>query len=322
VRDWAQTSLDTLDGVVRLDYRPALTDDLYSDIEITEIALFNRDLYLLDKIGGRVIHANQRTNGYEVDADFVCAAGNFSGGSIGPLVDMVVLPLQNAFNAHVLAVDAAGNAVYCAAGQAPAVVALPASTGVSGEVAAIALSGRDLYVLNRAAGSIRVYSGSNSLFTETPTEYFEGMDLAGIPDLTQVVDIAVNGLDLYLLGDNGLIANCVSSSVANGTVTCENPVAYVDGRTGLEEQLVVMPEGQFTGVTYTGYPEPSVSIMESGTGDIYRFSVRFRLYQRLRPDFGEYEVDESKATAFTLIFDKQLYAFLAYGHQLFFAYVN
>ncbi|MBG0785601.1 MAG: hypothetical protein H0S79_10910 [Anaerolineaceae bacterium] len=322
VRDWAQTSLDTLDGVVRLDYRPALTDDLYSDIEITEIALFNRDLYLLDKTGGRVIHANQRTNGYEVDADFVCAAGNFSGGSIGPLVDMVVLPLQNAFNAHVLAVDAAGNAVYCAAGQAPAVVALPASTGASEEVAAIALSGRDLYVLNRTAGSIRVYSGSNSLFTETPTEYFEGMDLAGIPDIAQVVDIAVNGLDLYLLGDNGLIANCVSSSVANGTVTCENPVAYVDGRTGLEEQLVVMPEGQFTGVTYTGYPEPSVSMMELGTGDIYRFSVRFRLYQRLRPDFGEYEVDESKATAFTLIFDKQLYAFLAYGHQLFFAYVN
>ena len=63
VREWAQTSLDVLDGVVRLDYRPALTDDLYSDIEITEIALFNRDLYLLDEAGGRVIHANQRTSG-------------------------------------------------------------------------------------------------------------------------------------------------------------------------------------------------------------------------------------------------------------------
>ena len=92
-------------------------------------------------------------------------------------------------------------------------------------------------------------------------------------------------------------------------MTCESPVAYVDGRTGLEEQLVVMPEGQFTGVTYTGYPEPSVSILESGNGDIYRFSVRFRLYQRLRPDFGDYEVNDTHATAFTLIFDKQLYAF-------------
>ena len=322
VREWAQTSLDVLDGVVRLDYRPALTDDLYSDIEITEIALFNRDLYLLDEAGGRVIHANQRTSGYEVDADFVCAAGNFSGGSIGPLVDMVALPLLNAFNAHVLAVDATGRAVYCAAGQEPAVVTLPAPTSAAGEVAAIALGGGDLYVFNPTAGSIRVYSGTNSLFEETPTEYFEGADMASVPDLAQVVDIAVNGLDLYLLGGDGLVADCVSSSVSSGAVTCESPVAYVDGRTGLEEQLVVMPEGQFTGVTYTGYPEPSVSILESDNGDIYRFSVRFRLYQRLRPDFGEYEVDETKATAFTLIFDKQLYAFLAYGHQLFFAYVN
>ena len=322
VRDWAQTSLDTLDGVVRLDYRPALTDDLYADIEITEIALVNRDLYLLDEAGGRVIHANQRTSGYEVDADFVCAAGNFSGGSIGPLVDMVALPIQNGYNAHVLAVDAVGNAVYCAAGQDPAVVALPAPLGAAGEITAIALDGRELYVLNSTPGSILVYSGTNSLFTETPTEYFEGVDMAGVPDLNQVVDIAVNELDLYLLGGNGLIADCVTSSVVSGTVTCENPVSYVDGRTGLEEQLVVMPDGQFTGVTYAGYPEPSVSILESTTGDIYRFSVRFRLYQRLRPDFGEYEVDETKATAFTLIFDKQLYAFLAYGHQLFYAYVN
>lgn len=322
VRDWARTSLDTLDGVVRLDYRPALTDDLYADIKITEIALFNRDLYLLDEVGGRVIHANQRTNGYEVDADFVCAAGNFSGGSIGPLVDMVVLPIQNGYGAHVLAVDAAGHAVYCAAGQDPAVVTLPAPSGAAGEIMAIALGGGDLYVLNSTAGSIRVYSGANYIFTETPTEYFEGVDLAGIPDLTQVVDIAVNGLDLYLLGGNGLITDCVTSSVVSGTVTCENPVAYVDGRTGLEEQLVVMPEGQFSGVTYAGYPEPSVSILESTTGDIYRFSVRFRLYQRLRPDFGEYEVDETKATAFMLIFDKQLYAFLAYGNQLFYAYVD
>ena len=54
---------------------------------------------------------------------------------------MVALPLLNAFNAHVLAVDATGRAVYCAAGQEPAVVTLPAPTGAAGEVAAIALGG-------------------------------------------------------------------------------------------------------------------------------------------------------------------------------------
>ena len=241
VREWAQTSLDALDGVVRLDYRPALTNDLYADIEITAVALVNRDLYLLDEAGGRVIHANQRTNGYEIDADFVCAAGNFTGGSIGPLVDMVTLPLLNAFDAHVLAVDATGKAIYCAAGQDPAVVALPAPNGSAGEITAIALGGGDLYVLSPAAGSIRVYQGINSRFEETPTEYFEGADMMGIPDLNQVTDIAVNGLDLYLLQGTGLVTDCVSSSVASNPVTCENPVAYVDGGQGWKNNWWLMP---------------------------------------------------------------------------------
>lgn len=322
VREWAQTSLDELEGVVRLDYRPALTEELFSDIEITEIALVNRDLYMLDEAGGRVIHANQRTNGYEVDPDFVCSTGNFNSGSIGPLVDMVSLPLVNAFDAHILAVDAAGNAIYCAAGQEPAVVALPRPNGAAGEITAIAYGSNDLYVLNPAAGSIRVYQGAESLFDEVPTEFFEGADLAGIPDLNLVRDIAVNGLDLYLLREDGLLVDCVSSSVPGNPVTCENPVAYVDGRAGHEEQRVVMPADVFTGVTYTGFPDPSVSILDSTRGDIYRFSVRFRLYQRLRPDFGDYKVDSSMATGFTMIFDKQLYAFLAYGNQLFYAYIN
>lgn len=322
VREWAQTSLDTLDGVVRLDYRPALTEDLYSEIEITEIALVNRDLYILDEAGGRVIHANQRTSGYEVDPDFVCAAGNFVGGSIGPLIDMVTLPLLNAYDGHVLAVDAAGNIAYCAAGQDPAVVALPQPSVGIGEIKSITLGSGYLYVLDSGSGSIWVYEGVNSVFSVAPTAFFEGVDLGSIPDLTQVADLAVNGLDLYMLKTDGMVTDCVSSSLESTPVSCETPETYVDGRTGLEEQLVAMPEGVFAGVTYTGYPDPSVSILDSTNGDIYRFSVRFRLYQRLRPDFGAYEVDSSTATAFTMIFDKQLYAFLAYGNQLFFAYVN
>ena len=76
--EWAQTSLDVLDGVVRLDYRPALTDDLYSDIEITEIALFNRDLVSAGRsrwAGDPCQPANVTV--MKVDADFVCAAGEF-----------------------------------------------------------------------------------------------------------------------------------------------------------------------------------------------------------------------------------------------------
>lgn len=320
LRDRVQDGLDLLDGAVRLDYRPALIGELYSGIEITRIVPFGSDLYLLDEAGGRVIHAARRSQGYEVDADFVCAAGNFTGGAVGALVDMVALPINNPYQAHVLAVDAAGNLAYCAAGQEPLVMALPAPGGAAGEITAIAYSGGYLYTLNPTADSIRVYLATNGQFQDVPTEYFEGADLAEKPNLSQIVDMSVNGADLYLLQTDGLLVDCVSSGLASNPVNCENPVTYVDGRAGLEDQPVTLPEAAFVGVLYTEPPDPSVSVLDATHGDIYRFSLRFRLYQRLRPEMGAYEVDEPTATAFAIGIDRV--AFLAYGHQLFFAYVD
>ena len=320
LRNQAQDELDLIDGVVRLEFQPALTESLYSGIEITEIVRFGEEMYLLDKAGGRVIHVSPMVQGYEVDSSFICAAGTFAGGSIGALVDMVALPINNAYGAHVLAVDAAGNAIYCSVGENPYVVALPDSPNIAGEITAITYSSGYLYTLNSIAGIVQVYAGANGQFMESPTEYFAETNTVEIPDLYQIVDITANGTDLYLLRQDGLLVFCYSNGLSN-PMTCENPVTYVDGRTGLEDQPVIMPEDSYTNMVYTEPPNPMINILDANSGDIYRFSLYFSLYQHLRADLGDYEIEDTTATAFIICVNGQM-AFLAYGNQLFYAYVN
>jgi hypothetical protein len=320
LQDQISDALDLLDGAVRLDYRPALTGTLYSEIEITRIVSFGADLYMLDEPGSRVIHAERRSQGYEVDPDFICSSGSYEGGAIGALVDMVALPINNPYQAHVLVVDALGNIAYCAAGMEPVAMALPQPTGGEGEITAVAFNSGYLYALNPSVSSIRVYLATNGQFADAPTDFFEGSDLAEMPDLSLIADLAANGPELYLLQSDGLMIDCTSSGLASDPVQCESPVSYVDGRTGLEDQPVAMPDADYAAVTYTSPPDPSVSVLDATNGDIYRFSLRFRLYQRLRPSFGAYQPEDPTATAFTIGIDRV--AFLAFGNELYFAYVD
>ncbi|MBG0788646.1 MAG: hypothetical protein H0S79_26455 [Anaerolineaceae bacterium] len=320
LRDQVEDALDLLDGAVRLDYRPALTGTLFDGIEITRIISVGADLYLMDEAGGRVIHAESRSSGFEVDADFVCAAGNFETGSIGNLVDMVALPINNPYLAHVLAIDAQGNVAYCGAGMDPIVSQLPQGAGLSGEVTAITYASNTLYALIPSVSTVRVYYATNSLFSEAPTEFFAGTDAQNMPDLNQAVDLAVNGDMLYLLRADGSLVSCEANAVGDSAVVCEKPVSYVDGRVGFEDQAVLMPTSVFNELLFTSPPDQTISMLDSNSGDIFQFSQTFRLHQMLRPSFGSYEVEDPTATAFYIGIDRV--AFIAFGHQLFYGYLG
>jgi hypothetical protein len=320
LRSDAQRALDLLDGAVRLAYHPAIAGTLHDGINITRIISYGLDLYLLDAAGGRVIHATRGGQGYQIDPEFVCSAGNFSGGAVDTLVDMVSLPINNPYQAHVLAADAIGNVIYCGPGQSPVVQTLPRGEGGVGAVTRIAGEGNLLYVLDPSADAVRVYRSTNGQFLDEPTNFFTGADDGQKPPLVTIVDIAVNGSELYLLRDDGLLVSCVVTGLQGNPVNCENPVDYVDGRPGKEDQPVVMPDSPFIAVQYTLPPEPAVNILEGESADIFRFSLRFRLHQRLRSDFSNYEILSPTATAFTIGVDR--IAFVAYGHQVFYAYVE
>jgi hypothetical protein len=320
LRKQARAALDALDGAVRLEYQPAIIGSLYSEINITGIISYGPDLYLLDSAGGRVIHAERMTQGYEVDPTFVCAAGNYSGGRLEALVDMVSLPINNPYQAHILAVDALGNVAYCGPGQNPVVQSLPSMANFGGAITSIAYDNYYLYVLNPSISNILVYRPQNGQFLDEPTNFFEDMDVSAIPDLSLVVDIAVNGPELYLLQVDGKLIDCTTTGLGDSPVSCQIPVDYIDGRPGREEQVFTMPESVYSGLLYTTPPDPSISILDAQNADIYRFSLRFRLHDRLRPEMGDFEVESSVATAFTIGIDR--IAFLAFGHQIFYAYVE
>jgi hypothetical protein len=320
LRTGAQRALDTLDGAIRLAYHPAIVGALYDEINITRIISYGLDLYLLDAAGGRVIHATRSSQGYQVDADFSCSVGNFSGGGIDSLVDMVPQPINNPYQAHILAADAHGNIIYCGPGQDPLVQTLPQGEVMVGAVTRIASEGNLLYVLDPSVESVRVYRSINGQFLDPPSDFFGGASDGQKPQLSSMVDLAVNGADLYLLRDDGRLVNCVASGLPSNPVNCENPVTYMDGRPGYDDQALAMPDSRFVSLLYTEPPEPAVNILDAENADIFRFSLRFRLHQRLRSDFGDYEIVSPSATAFTIGVDR--IAFIAFGYQVFYAYVE
>ncbi len=319
LRSYVETALDNLDGAIRLTYHPAIIGALNPSLEITRIISFGPDLYLLDSAGGQAIHATRTSRGYEINTEFQCAPGNYAGGRINAMVDMASMPINNPYQAHILVIDAAGSVSFCGPGQTPTVQNLPAPEGSPGSVKRIAFAGDYLYVLNPEANAVHIYRATNSQFLEPPIRFFaaEGADR---PDLSQVVDLAVNGTDLYLLRGDGLIVSCVATGLPGNPVVCEDPVTYVDGRPGKEEQTVVMPDSNFIAVLHTSPPDPSVTILDATEADIYRFSLRFRLHQRLRPELGDYEIESPQATGFTIGIDR--IAFIAFGHQVFYAIVD
>jgi hypothetical protein len=320
LRAEAQRALDVLDGAVRLSYHPAIIGALYDGIYITRIISYGMDLYMLDEVGGRVIHATRGSQGYQVDADFLCSAGNFSGGAVDTLVDIAPQPINNPYQAHILAADAFGNVIFCGPGQDPVVQTLPRGEGAVGAVTRIASEGSLLYILDPSAEAVRVYRSTNGQFLDAPTEIFASVSADQKPALGAMVDLAVNGSELYLLREDGRLAHCVVTGLSGNPVNCENPAAFVDGRPGKEDQPVTMPDSRFASVLYTAPPDPAVNILDADNADIFRFSLRFRLYQRMRSDFGNYEVVLPSATAFTIGVDR--IAFIAFGHQVFWAYVE
>lgn len=320
LRNQARNALDQLDGAIRLRFHSALINTLPEDMHITRILSYGVDLYMLDFTSGQVIHAVGAGQGYQVDEDFICQAGNFSGGSIGALVDMVSLPPNNPYLAHILGIDASGNVMYCAPGENPMVQTPPLPSGVSGGFVRAAYENNTLYVLNPMYGTIYVYQPINGQFLEPPEDYFEGLDFSERPDLAKIVDIEVNGSRLYLLHGDGLISECISSGIPDVPVSCQTPVNLLDARAGREDQPLVLPGSNYVSILYNPPPDSTISILDAGTGDIYRFSQIFRLSKRLRPELNTKEAISTSATAFTIGMDRVI--FLVYGNQVFFAYLD
>lgn len=312
LREEAQSSLDTLLGIQRLDFYPLLASGLRA--QISRMAANESDLYLLDAEQGRVLRITQVGDGFEWDTAFRCEPGVYGSYQVNPLVDILVLPRLNALDAAVLGIDAGGNLLYCAPGLVPQAIPLPIPDTNWGRVTGFTLDGGNLYVLDASSNAIWVYVGRDASFVDRPYFFFGGQ----IPQLEDSIDLAVNGDELFLLHADGHLSTCSYSRVEAAPTRCVDPAALVN-KFEAYQGLDVFAQANFTQMQLAALPDASLLLLDANTQGIFRIGVRsLELQSQLRPAPGRSN-PLPRAPAGAMTVNPNGILFLAVKDQVYFA---
>lgn len=274
----AQNALDSLNLVKRLGFSAAITGGLPDNVSITQIVAGDEDLYLLDGNQGNVLRARATTSGkYELDNTFQCGPAAAGTTGVGPLIDIANPPPGKVQGAVVLGMDQAGTMLYCFTDRPPQPVTLtpPRTTASWGNLKGFSLDvdQDNLYVLDPSNSAVWIYWGGEA--GQEPAFFF-GDD---VPNMADVIDIAVDKRDLYLLHADGSITMCTYSSMGVAPTRCSDPAIYVDARPGLEGKAFI-PERPFTRVLTSLPPDPSLFLLEPQEQAVYHFSLRTLTFHR------------------------------------------
>jgi hypothetical protein len=272
LRQQAQAGLDNLDGIVRLDFLPAIAGGLSRSVQISRMAATNTDLYLLDGVRGSVMRATLGSQGYEIDTNFECGPGQYDTIKVGNLIDVEALQMSNDYNARVMAIDASGNLLYCGFNMQP--VAVPLSPPPLGwqDIFAFTLDtdGKVLYVLDPPGNTVWVYQGDAGKFIDSPDMFFSQQ----VPqNMSSSIDLAANKSDLYLLFEDGHVTACPANNYEGVPMRCADPLTYIDNRPERKPSSRIT-DAVFTQITFAAAPDPLLYLLEPLTKAIYYFSPR------------------------------------------------
>jgi hypothetical protein len=318
LRREAQAALDNMDGIVRLDFHPAIIGGLSRIVQVSHLAATESDLYLLNSARGEVLRAYLTDQGYAMDPSFKCAPGQYGGNTVGTLIDIAALPKVNTRNATVLAMDANGNLLYCAPNADPIAVPLVTPTlgwrGITGFV--LDPDGNNLYVLDPLGNAVWVYAGNFGDFPDLPNIFFGEQ----VPqNMNTAIGLAANGDELYLLFQDGHVTACTLSQLNVVPTRCTDPVMFVDNRPGQQSGKMIA-DAIFTQLSFASPPDPSLYFFEPLTQAIYRFSPQpdsLTLQGQFRASEDERKVMmATAATAMTM--SPNRYLFLSTGDQVYF----
>jgi hypothetical protein len=316
LRSEAQTTLDNLLGVVRLEFIPAFTNGLGNATQISRMAASESDLYMIDAEGGNILHATFTGRSLEQDGAFNCQPGTHAGYQVGTLVDVLALPKVNAAGASVLGIDASGNLLYCSPGQVPQALPLPSLPNTNWtRITSFALDGGNLYVLDATSRSVWVFPGKDGTFVDTPYFYFGNQ----IPNtIDSAIDLAVSGDDLYLLHADGHVSTCTFSRIAETPTHCIDPVIFQDANPA-HQGINVFAQAHFTQMSFTNSPNSVILLLDSDNQSVFRFSPRTLELQNQVTGFADKgnPFESSPVGAMTVSPNYVLY--LAIGNQVYFA---
>lgn len=268
----ARSALDELDGVERLEFQPAIAGGLGSSVVVSRMVATATDLYLLNAAEGNVLRAELTgQRGYEIDPNFQCGPGV----GIGPLIDIVPLPTGNNQKASIMGMDANGNLLTCIPDSPPLRSSMAPPSSNWGAPMAFTLDTGDVYVLDPQTNAVWIYRGQN--FGEQPRLFFGDQ----VPFMQDVIDLAVNRSDLYLLHNDGRLTTCTYSGLQESPTRCEDPSTFTDPRPGRENTSKI-GDAQFQQILFTPPPDPSIYLLDPANQAIYHFSLRLTLQRQFR----------------------------------------
>jgi hypothetical protein len=296
LRTQLESGLDELDLVKRPNYQSAIFGGLPGNTRVVRVVLADGDLYLLDGTSGNVLRAQVTPNrDYQLDTNFQCGPGLVTGQTVSPLIDIAAAPAGNDKNAVIIGIDATGSVIYCIDGLPPIAESLArpltAPNWSSLQYLAVDPDQANIFVLDKPDKAVWAYWNSN--FTATPDLYFGDE----VPQVQDVVSMAVDKRDLYLLHADSHVTLCSYSSLDVSPTRCADPVRYVDSRPGRSGQAL-LPEKPFTQVIVTQPPDPSLFMLQPETRTIYQFSLRTLNYHRQYVPAGP--LQSGSATAFAV----------------------
>ncbi len=318
LRAQAQQGLDMLDGVTRLELKPAVLGNFGANVKISAVAASDTDLYVIDSEQGKAYHLYLTGVGYEFDNAFDCSPGR-EGMAPGKLVDLVILPPDNRFGMDIAATDARGNLLYCGDGRPPLLKAFqpPAAEASWQNINALTYENGVLYLLDIMDTTGKyVYSivGDRGDFTTGPKIYFNGQ----VPYAADAIDIGVDRQGLFMLHNDGTVSKCKFRINDEDETTCESPAMMSDHRGGQTFEGLSMPNTRFSNLQLTAAPDSSVYMLDAQTQTIYHFSLKLNLQRTLattmdtmNPQYGQ------PPTAFAISPSRTV--FVAYSNQLLFA---
>jgi hypothetical protein len=318
LRQQAQTALDNMDGILRLDFHKAIIGALSHSVEISRMAATDTDLYLLDAGRGTILRAYMTSQGYEVDTSFSCDPGQYGTTVVGALIDLAALPMSNIYNARILAMDGNGTLLYCGLSDPVAVPLVPPQLGWRGITAfTLDSDGKNLYILDPTGNAIWQYAGAFGEFTDLPIMFFGEQ----VPqNMSTAIDLAANSADLYLLYQDGHITACPQTRYDVAPMRCTDPATFVDTRPERQPGPKIN-DAIFTRMTFASPPDPSLYMLESLTRAVYRFSPRadsIELRGQFRPS-AEQNNDTFSGPATAMAISPNRYIFLSIGNQVYFA---
>jgi hypothetical protein len=308
LRQRAQGTVDDLNSIERLDFRPAIVDQLDESAQIIRIVSRDDDLYMLNATDGVVERAILTDEGYTLDTTFQCGPGPSGGYIVGALVDIVPMPFGNDLQAAIVGIDANGNLFYCIPGATPLASPMEPPDINWGTPQGITIDGNDLYVLDPQINAVWIYRGMD--VSQAPRLFFDQQ----IPPMQDVIDIAVNQNDLYLLHEDGHFTTCVYSALATSPTRCKIPEIFTDPRPGRQSGPFI-EDAFFSELQFSPPPEPTIYLLDPSSNAIYRFSVRLTLDRQFR---SQESLPEGSTSAFTVDRNSRT-IFLAIGNQVYYA---